>query len=962
MRKFKNLMKRRFNTTLSLLLLAAKRIWNHRLLMLCLLIGLITAVGTLSSIPLYADAAQNRILQGELTETGTYRPPFAFMWRYVGSWNGSLNQDAYQPVDSYLKEQAANIIGLPIEQTVRHVSSDKMRLFAGQGSGFNENEPLIWSSVAFITGMEAQVTLLEGTFPSSDAQNAATEVAVSQSLAEQLGIQVGEQYTLLTDKQKQINVTVSGIWIATDPTAAFWFYPPESLNELLITSEGQFWQQVAAQLELPVGTAVWYLILDGRSVRPSNVAALLQNTQMVDARVNALRNGITLEASPVETLQSYTQFAGLLIFTLTLFSIPIIGLVFCFVVLIAGMVVRRDQSEIAIMRSRGVTRQQIFVIYLLQGVLLGLVGLGVGLLLGKWIAQMMGRTQSFLDANLFAQFGQDLVTIISPTTLLYAAFAVLLTLLALLLPALRSSKETIVSLREQQARDVSSPVWQRYFLDMLLLIPLAYGWYQLGRQNRVAMLNNSSDPFSNPLLFLIPILFCLSLGLVALRFVPLILRGLAGMATLLSSTTLLITLRQLSRATAQYTGPLLLLTFTLSLATFTSSMAMTLDDHLDNQVYYETGADLNLQELGQNTKRPSRPQLGNQQSQQQQQENNNDEPRWLFLPVSEYLEVDGVKAAARVGDYKATANISDSQQAGRILGIDRLDFAKVAFFRRDFAGNESLGGVLNRLAVGRDHILVSRRFMQQNGLHVGDLVSLTVEASGKFATIDFIIAAPLDYFPTLYPQDGAFFVAHLDYLHEQLGGQFPYNVWLAKQNDVSSAEIVQGVRALGLNVVSATDAQEKIEDERARPERQGLFGLLSVGFTAAAILTVLGFLVFAVVSFKRRFIQLGMLRAIGLSMSQMAIYLAGEQIVLILAGMGLGTALGLGASYLFIPYFQIGQSAKTLVPPFVVQIAWEQISIIYVVFGGIFLIAVAILILLLMRMKVFEAIKLGETV
>jgi putative ABC transport system permease protein len=389
-------------------------------------------------------------------------------------------------------------------------------------------------------------------------------------------------------------------------------------------------------------------------------------------------------------------------------------------------------------------------------------------------------------------------------------------------------------------------------------------------------------------------------------------------------------------------------------------MATTLDDHLNNQVYYETGADLNLQELGEDTAEPPTPQLGDDEQEEDDEEE--DEPRWLFLPVSVHLEVDGVKAAARVGDYKATANIGGSQQAGRILGIDRLDFAQVAFFRRDFASNEALGGVLNRLAVGRDAILVSRAFMQQNELQVGDLLRLTVEAAGEFAQIDFVITAPLDYFPTLYPQDGPFFVAHLDYLYEQLGEQFPYDVWLAKQADASSAEIVQGVRELGLNVVSTTDAQEKIDEEQARPERQGLFGLLSVGFSAAAVLTVLGFLVFAVVSFQRRFIELGMLRAIGLSLGQMALYLAGEQIALILAGMGLGTALGLGASYLFIPYFQVGQTARSLTPPFVVQIAWEQTSIIYAVFGAVFLLAVLVLILLLMRMKVFEAIKLGETV
>jgi hypothetical protein len=77
----------------SLLSLAARRLWNQRLLMLCLLLGLVAAVGLLSSIPLYADAAQNRLLQGELedtdatseTESATARPPFSFLWRYTGS-------------------------------------------------------------------------------------------------------------------------------------------------------------------------------------------------------------------------------------------------------------------------------------------------------------------------------------------------------------------------------------------------------------------------------------------------------------------------------------------------------------------------------------------------------------------------------------------------------------------------------------------------------------------------------------------------------------------------------------------------------------------------------------------------------------------------------------------------------------------------------------------------------------
>jgi putative ABC transport system permease protein len=407
-------------------------------------------------------------------------------------------------------------------------------------------------------------------------------------------------------------------------------------------------------------------------------------------------------------------------------------------------------------------------------------------------------------------------------------------------------------------------------------------------------------------------------------------------------------------------GPLLLLSLTVSLATFTASMAVTLDDHLWDQVYYQVGADLNLAELGESTEESELLTLPGQET--TTEEESEDEPQWLFLPVSEHLNVTGVRAAARVGDYDATANIGGRQRAGRILGLDRVDFPQVAFFRPDFAYNESLGGLMNRLGVASDSILVSSSFMAGQGLVVGDPLRLSVGAAGEYADVSFTIVGALDLFPTLYPQDGPFFVANLDHIHNALGGAYPYDVWLATADDVPSATLVEGVRDLGLVVVTSQDARETILDEQTRPERQGLFGLLSVGFIAAAVLTVIGFLVYAVVSFQRRFIELGMLRAIGLSVGQMAAFLTGELAALILSGVALGTGLGVWASSLFIPYFQVGDGKTALVPPFIVQIAWEQLDTIFAVYGVMFVVAVLVLAVLLMRMRVFEAVKLGETV
>jgi putative ABC transport system permease protein len=94
----------------------------------------------------------------------------------------------------------------------------------------------------------------------------------------------------------------------------------------------------------------------------------------------------------------------------------------------------------------------------------------------------------------------------------------------------------------------------------------------------------------------------------------------------------------------------------------------------------------------------------------------------------------------------------------------------------------------------------------------------------------------------------------------------------------------------------------------------------------------------------------------------MALYLASELLFLILLGGIVGTVLGVWASSYFIPYLQIGTDISSIIPPFEIIIAWPEIIRIYALFGGLFVITLVILVILLQRMKIFQAIKLGETV
>jgi hypothetical protein len=93
----------------------------------------------------------------------------------------------------------------------------------------------------------------------------------------------------------------------------------------------------------------------------------------------------------------------------------------------------------------------------------------------------------------------------------------------------------------------------------------------------------------------------------------------------------------------------------------------------------------------------------------------------------------------------------------------------------------------------------------------------------------------------------------------------------------------------------------------------------------------------------------------------MTSFLAWELALLIGIGVIAGTGLGIWVSTLFIPYLQIGAGPEARTPPFIVEIAWPAILRIYVLFGLLFLVALSVLVVLLLRMKIFQAIKLGET-
>lgn len=920
-------------------------------------------VALASAPPMYTDAANRSLLQHEL-QTVPNRSAFSFFYHYVkGSSIAGADWQEYLALNQYMETRYSQDLGLPHRSDMHYVKSDLFQVFPLRDGQYElRDKPLLRGYLGFINRLEDYITVVEGGFPAQEnaesGNGEVVNVLVSQAFAVEAGLQVGEGYTLFDPSARTANgailrlevpVRIAGIWIPRAESSAKWHLPPASFANVFLVSEETYIGEIGERVPHALTDVGWYRVVDGDSVRAEDVDRFLRRVSFVDRQIQSLIGTTYLELSPVSALRRYQRVATAQAILLLLFSIPILGLVLYFIVLIADSTVKRQQIEISILKSRGATTGQVFSIYLLQGATLGIVALAIGPLLGQKVAQFIGGTRYFMTFN--AQTPLQIET--TTTSMTYTFAAIGGALFATVLPAMGAARLAIVEAKQEISRRQRRSFWERSYLDFLLLGVASYGYYMLRTQGRIAFLQADvpSDPLDNPLLFLAPALFILAVALVAVRLFPLIALVLSLLWARLGGISMLLAFYNLARTGRVYTSLLLLLILTTSLGTFTASMARTLDANLVARIFYEVGADVTLTEGA--ALRILPPEDG------KPVEEGEEEFVWINMPVDEHRQAPGVRAATRIGDFPVSTRVGSRLVNGRLFGIDRSQFPEVAYFRPDFAA-DSLGKLMNALAVEYSGVIVSQSMMDALGLQVGDTIALSGLVPTSNATFDFQIVGAMGLFPTVYPEDGEFFVANLNYIFSLLGHEVPYRVWLATEEAVDPELLVSSLDDLGYRILAIEDAHSELAEAQARPARVGLFGFLSVGFIAVALLSMLALVIYSALSFRQRFIQLGILRAMGLSTSQLVFSLAGEQVTVTTAGIAAGSYLGLVSSYLFIPFYQVGYKQADLVPPFIVQIAWDDVAQLVLAMLIMVLAAAIGTLWLLVRMKTFQAVKMGE--
>ncbi|MCB0061863.1 MAG: ABC transporter permease [Caldilineaceae bacterium] len=929
-----------------LMTLSVKRLRYHFGLSFLSLLGIVLAVALVSSAAFFSNAVDTVIMRQELAEYSriTGRPPFSSRIYASSSRTVPLTIERIEALGNNVAGTLSSEVGLPVRSMGMMADSGVLELHALPGderySGDRamDNVNLIYfKEIADHIGIEGDDLAAA---PAVDL----LDVWVHAELAAELGFQVGEQFELLTNQDIPIPIRIAGFWTPTDPDEAFWFNDPNgALVDKLLVRRDDYIAKVEPRLEIKVRAVTWYIVLDETQATPARGRAYVEGFDLAKLVIGRYLPDAQL-TTPTVSLGKFVGRQTVLTTLLLGFNVPALGFLLYFLIVTSAVVAYWQRRETAIMISRGMTRWGVLSYTLVEGLVLFLIGLPLGLGLGMVLARLMGYTTSFLDFEERVALPVSLNGINVP--LIAATLGILL--IAKLWTAAATSGETVLTQQREHARPPRGPFWYRAYLDLLLLIPAFYGYQQLMQRGSLGALveDRPEELYQDPLLVVVPALFVVVMAFLAMRLFPWIMRLLDWLANRTPWLTPHLALRQLGRYSQNYINPMLLVIVSLALGVYTLSMAASLDKWLVDRMYYHAGADLAFTPYLESEAMAETPAVG---------------ADWI-PPATEFAELPGVVAATRVGDYRAEINLSSEaggRMRGRFIGVDRVSFSQVAWFRGDLA-REPLGALMNRLAMVDEGILVSEEFLVENQLNIGDSVNMHVITDfGASVQNTFTVVGIYEYFPTVYPDQVAV-VGNLEYLFSFFGVTMPHRIWLDLAPGVEGESVLEAVHTLGIDSRDDEDTLAIIAEEQAKMERVGVFGTLSVGFIAATFMAALGLLTYSYASMNERMYLFSVMRSIGLYGRQVIGQVALEYGVLTAYGATAGVIAGSTAATMFVPLFRITGDLGTALPPLLPILAREEIFPMAILFAGVMIVLEMLVITSAVFQKLFSALRLGH--
>ncbi|MBE1441976.1 ABC transporter permease [Paenibacillus sp. OAS669] len=965
---------------MSIVIMILRKMVNNKWLELSLLFGLILSVALASSMPIYTNAILQRLLLQELQQmqmSSSQYPGIYWLSVNLPSGQDKEKNGHLADTDDFLRKIGTRF-GIPEQYFVRERSTQRYKVLPAEPDKVDTSRQRS-ADITAIDGMEGHMRLVDGRMPAQAPVDGIYEALVVEEALTELGMVLNTVFVIQDEATKEtIRIKPVGVWDRSDYTDVFWYNIPSSYKNSFLIDYALFEKDFTQGGKLHVQSGYWYWALDYKEMTLHTVDTFIATHLSIDKHMDEHYETHNYNAPALKTLGTYYVKEANLKTMLWSLNVPVVLMLGFYLYMVANLITDRQKTEIAVLRSRGASRLQIIASYILESLILGAVAFCIGPYVGMYLTKVLGASSGFLEfvqrAKLDVSLSQD--------AFLYALIAVGSSLVMTLIPVFLATKATIVGHKQQSARQEKSSFWHIYFIDLILIGISLYGLYTYKTRIKdlLSLGLKSGDLRVDPLLFFIPAIFILGMGLLVLRLYPWFMKLIYWMGRRWWPPSLYFTLIQVSRSTLQYQFIMVFLIITIATGLFSASATRTINKNTTDKIRYSAGADITMQIRWENDAPPAIL-VGLQEDEGGETEEAATEPSAphrtqytepSFLP---FTQLPGVEHAAKVFRKRDAAfTRGKSQDTVQLMGIETKEFGQTGWMRPGLLDHH-INSYLNLIAAKPSAVLISRSLAEEYGLKSGD--TITVGWSG-IEGVQFTVYGIVDYWPSWNPNPGTnetitvssktgatkvkrpmLVIGHLSYIQNNLALE-PYEVWLKLKPDASSQAVYKAVTDHGYQIEALRDAKQEQIKAIKDPFQMAINGVMTLGFLISIVICFFGFLLYWVLSLHARTLQFGILRAMGISFFQLLVILIGEQVLISGAAIVIGVTTGGITSQLFVPLFEMSFDPKTQVPPFKVTFDPKDQVRLYWVVTVMITTGLAILAHIVSRIRIHQAVKLGE--
>lgn len=960
---------------------------NRKWLNLCLLMGVALFIALFVCHSMFEKGAGNQILDRLFTDHATQQNEFPAQMSREGTYAVADYPDSQSVLDklSGYEQKWTEYVD------INKVSSQQLITLPGGRADTEFGGPNNYFTIGYLPGLSEYADVVK-----SQTDTATFECSISEKTMDHYGLVAGEKiYLHVPDGsgKKEITFVISQICREKDINNPYWAKTLSDMGDVIFVSQDVFDEMMQYYSEDNISYSD-FLMLDYRQINT-------ENASLYDGYMEQFKDADKLYNDNIrDTLERFFTQQKTIKLMLWALELPCLVLLILFIRMISVQILSLEQNDILVLRSRGATKLQVFILYLQQSGIIAFAGCVLGIVLGYIMCRAAASTDGFLrftakDISTYKFVWQMLV---------YAVAAAVIMVLFITVPVWKKSKDAISERSSRGRISKKKPLWEKCFIDVILLALSAYLLYNYNKQKSTLAISVLENRSIDPVMILDNSLFIFAAALLCVRLTGLIILLVDRLFKKHFSPAMYASFLQLKRTRYNQGFLAVFLIMTVAGGIFDANMARTMNSNMEQRIVYNVGCDA----------------IYNEDFRLRIQYNKNGSVNWMYdepdFGKYESLKNEGICDGVtrvledeRVDISAGSGSVSDAY----LMAINTKEFGETAKLQSD--QNDDINDAhwfnyLNELAKEPDGVIISSNLAKALGLKVGDSLNYSryvpeaVDDDQIYASENAKVCAIVKGFPgyerytyetdaegNVTEQEKYLIVANYATVVEKFG-MTPYSVWmnLSKGKTVDDIVGYLGGENSGDNDIKTTDssnntsgsmnittdnqnkkvrseiyknltsAQQLIDENKNSATVQITNGMFTLSFILSLIVCSVGFLLYWVMTLKQRELQFGIYRAMGMRMREVKAMLLNEQIFLSFLPLLAGAGIGIAATAMFVRLISIiylPQKHNIGVNVYIYPSDMLELA-------GVLFVAVAVCYVVISRllksMKIAQALRLGE--